>query len=167
MVLSNIDGIPCLQIRVGNADATKNRLTDVEARLTVAYVITYNENGKEHNLAQFRELKLMSSKRNELAEVWTLYHVIDRDSPLFGLAFTVYPGSTIMHFQVRITCVSEITQSAVSDQTTFQTEDILIGHRFVDQIQWDKDTRVLSCDYTKMNETEAHPVWYPTSRKAL
>ena len=55
----------------------------------------------------------------------------------------------------------------VCGDATYMPEDILVGHRFQDQIDYDPEKRTLVIDYSKMNETVPHPVWYPTVKDAV
>lgn len=165
MTLSNVNGLPCLQLRVGNCDGYNNLLTDVHVRFTYSFSITYNdEYGKEHLLGQTSDLKLLNDTRDHLAEVWTLRHVIDETSPLFGINFTEYPGTNILEFRATLTGTQDITKSPITAQAGYQVQDVLIGHCFQDQIDWDNATHQIVVDYAKMNETRPHPVWYPVSK---
>lgn len=60
----------------------KHYLTDVEAKVTLG--IKSIEDGVEKN--EFFSLKLDISKANTLTLNWTLVHVVDEDSPFYGLS---------------------------------------------------------------------------------
>jgi len=60
----------------------KHYLTDVEAKVTVG--IRTTEDGVDKN--QFFSIKLDISKANTLTLNWTLVHVVDEDSPFYGLS---------------------------------------------------------------------------------
>jgi inward rectifier potassium channel len=164
LTLSNVNGLPCLEFRIGNADGSANLLTDISVRFMYSYHIAYtDEMGAKRSFGQTEELQLLSSKRTQLDEVvWTLRHVLDEESPLFGLDLLEYPGSTIYQFEVNLNATQDVMGAAVFEHTIYQVEDIMIGHRFKDQVTWDKETGEIRCDYSKMNETVPHPVWYPT-----
>lgn len=162
-VLSNINGLPCLQIRVANADGLDNPLSGVEARLSFTYMVSYkNEKGKQQNFGQRQELPLMNSKINEFFAVWTLRHVIDESSPLFGLNFQQEPGNSIINFQIRLIAIHDKSKQDIDFQTEYEMQDLMVGHAFVDQMEYNRETRVLTCDYGKLSQTEPWPVWYPT-----
>ena len=162
IVLCNVNGLPCLQIRVGNADGSANVLTDVAVRLTYSYAITYTTpDGKKVNYGTTDELKLMNNRKHALAEVWTLRHVLDETSPLFGLNLQEYPGSAIYEFRVSLSAVQDLTKTPITAQAGYQVLDVLVGHNFADQIHWNLETLVVTCDYSKMSETVPSPVWYP------
>ena len=167
MTLCNVNGVPCLSIRMGNADAKDNRLTDINVRLNYSYQIPYKDhNGKEQMFQQTDELRLLSSRRFGLSEVWTLRHVLDETSPLFGLNFNEHPANKIYVFNLSVDAVQDLTKSSVNIQTEFSIEDIVIGRQFVNLSSFDKENRVVTYDYSKMSETEPYPVWYPAKANA-
>jgi hypothetical protein len=167
MTLCNVNGVPCLSVRLGNADAHSNQLTDINIRLTYSYQIPYKDHiGQEKLFQQTDELKLLSSRRFGICEVWTLRHVLDETSPLFGLNFTEHPANKIYVFNLSVDAVQDLTKSSVNIQTEYEIEDIVIGRQFVHLSSFDKEKRVATFDYSKMSETEPYPVWYPAKANA-
>eukprot|EP00977_Amphora_coffeiformis_P009057 scaffold2050_cov167-Amphora_coffeaeformis.AAC.11 len=162
MTLCNVNGVPCLSFRIGNADRDLNPLTDINVRLTYSYRIPYNDhNGHEKFFQQTEELKLLSNRQHGLSEVWTLRHVLDEASPLFGLHFEEHPANKIYVFTLSIDAVQDLTKSSVNLQTEYGLEDILIGHEFQSLVSFDKEAKVATFDYSKLSDTEPYPVWYP------
>jgi len=162
MTLCNVNGLPCLSFRMGNADGRINPLTDINVRLTYSYQIPYTDHKGEQNFfGQTEDLKLLSNRRHGLSEVWTLRHVVDESSPLFGLNFNEHPGNKIFEFTLSVDAVQNLTKSSVNVQTAYAIEDILIGHTFKNQVSIDLETRVISSDFSQMSDTEPYPVWYP------
>ena len=162
MTLCNVNGVPCLSIRIGNADRDLNPLTNINVRLTYSYRIPYMDHlGQEKFFQQTEELTLLSDRQYDLSEVWTLRHVLDEASPLFSLHFEEHPANKIYVFTLSIDAVQDLTKSSVNLQTEYALEDILIGHSFQPLVSFDKEGRVATSDYSKMSETEPYPVWYP------
>lgn len=170
MTYCNVNGLPCLQIRVANGDGPHNLLTDVTARLTHLYTIQYcngysgRGRGEGEDVQQFgqtQELVLLNSHRDHLSEVWTLKHVIDESSPLFGLNFDEYPGSSIMSFNLSINAIQDATKSPITAHTGYELQDVMIGHGFEDQIAWDNETKIVMIDHSKLSNTKPSPAWYP------
>jgi len=162
---SNIHGLPCLEIRVGNCDGTSNTLIGLEASLDMSTFLSYNdEMGVQRSLGHTEALKLMSDKRHALQGMWTVRHVVDEHSPLFGLRLDEHPGTEIVQLELRITGTQGSTGLPVAAQVAYQTEDVVIGHRFLDQITWDEGSQELCCDFSKTDITEPAPVWYPCPR---
>ena len=167
MTICNVNGIPTLSIRIGNADGAKlNPLTDINVRLTYSYQIPYTDHkGEPKNFRQTEELRLLSNRQHGLKEVWMLRHVIDESSPLFGLNFNEHPGDKIYVFTLSIDAVQDLTKSSVNMQTEYALEDILIGHEFI-SLETPTEDGHFEEDYSKLSDTEPYPVWYPAKAGA-
>lgn len=165
MTLSNVNGLPCLELRVGNADGNNNVLLNADVRMTYSFIMDYvDEKGEKQWIGQTEELKLLYDRRPILhTYVWTLRHIVDEKSPLFGLDLLTPPGSQIFEFRVAIQATQQSTGGMVFHHEGYKCEDVMIGHRFVDQIVVDKESGTGTCDYAKFNETVPQPVWYPVS----
>jgi inward rectifier potassium channel len=166
MTLSNVNGVPCLEFRIGNADGSSNFLEDIYARLTYSFVVEYtDDNGNVQHVAQTQDLGLLHDKRTRLGDlVWTLRHIIDETSPLFGLDFREFPGKSIYHFEACINATQGHTGAPVFCQIAYLLEDVLVGHRFVDQMSSNEDKSLFTVDYGTFNETIPYLVWYPVNR---
>lgn len=166
MTLCNVNGIPCLSFRMGNADGDLNPLTDINVRLTYSYRIPYTDHqGEQKFFQRTEELPLLSSRTHGLLEVWTLRHVVDENSPLFGLHFEEHPANKIYVFTLSIDAVQDLTKSSVNLQSKYALQDIVIGHTFQNLVTFDeKDELVATSDYSKMSDIEPYPVWYPARK---
>jgi len=169
MTLSNVLNEPCLEIRVGNADGYGNPLINAEARLTIRSSQEYLcEDGKsKKNLSQTEELPLAVSSHHRLDGVWVLRHYIDYKSPLYGFRFDEFPASNINLFQLSIKAIQELTKGEVYGFAMYQTQDLLIGHQFEDQVDWNPETRRAVFDYAKLSSTHPALVWYPNPKDHL
>ena len=79
-VISSHDGKPTLMIRLANE--RHNIIGNASARLW----LLKNEMSLEgQSFRRFYELRLVRNEHPALALSWTLYHVIDQESPLYGL----------------------------------------------------------------------------------
>eukprot|EP00550_Attheya_septentrionalis_P000339 CAMPEP_0198291190 /NCGR_PEP_ID=MMETSP1449-20131203/8802_1 /TAXON_ID=420275 /ORGANISM="Attheya septentrionalis, Strain CCMP2084" /LENGTH=392 /DNA_ID=CAMNT_0043989795 /DNA_START=148 /DNA_END=1323 /DNA_ORIENTATION=- len=165
ITMTNVNGIPCLEIRIGNADGSENKLLDASVRFTYEFFTNYvDEKGEQQRFAQRSNLNLLANQRNELDEIiWTLRHVVDEQSPLFGLNFEEYPGSSIIAFRLMFNATQDVTGAQVTAQTKYELDHVMVGHRFKDQVNYDPAKRTLAFDYTNFSETVPHPVWYPAS----
>ena len=166
MTLCNVNGVPCLSIRLGAPDGDHlNPMTDINVRLTYSYQIPYSDyRGEQRFFRQSEDLQLLSNRQSGMKEgIWTLRHVVDEFSPLFGLNFEEHPANKIYVFTLSVDAVQDLTKSSVNLQTEYGLEDILIGHSFVNPMTFDeKDGRVATSDYSQMSDTEPYPVWYPS-----
>ena len=166
MTLSNVMNDPCLEIRVGNADGLGNPLINAEARLTISSTQEYkcDEDGSKKRLSQTEELPLAVSSHHRFDGVWTLRHFIDERSPLYGLRFDEFPATSITHFHLSVKAIQVLTTGEVFGQGMYETKDLMIGHKFQDQAEWDRETGKGSFDFAKLSSTSPSLVWYPNPR---
>ena len=99
-----------------------------------------------------------------MRDVWTLRHVLDESSSLFGLHLNEYPGSAIVEFRVSISAIQYNTRGAVSEQTAYGKEDVMIGHGFDLMATKIPETKTVINDYSIISTTHPQPVWYPASK---
>jgi inward rectifier potassium channel len=164
ITICNVNGVPCLSIRLGAPDGDfLNPLTDINVRLTYSYQIPYSDHkGAKKFFRQTEDLHLLSNRQHGLKEgSWTLRHVLDESSPLFGLHFEEHPGNKIYVFTLSVDAVQELTKSSVNVQTEYALEDILIGHTFKTIHEATDDPQVTVRDFAKLSDIEPYPVWYP------
>jgi len=169
ITMSNVMGTPCLEIRVGNVDGRANKLINAEANLCVESLQKYRcqDENRVQTVTQQEELQLAVSSQHMLYGVWTLRHYINEDSPLYGLRLDEFPGSTIFAFRLNIKAIQALTKGEVYAQTSYEVCDVLVGHRFEDQVDYNENTRKLVFDYAKMNNTYPFFVWYPEEANIL
>src|SRR5437764_55636 len=79
-VISSHDGKPTLMVRLANE--RHNIISNATARLWLFKNIVSMEG---QSLRRFYELPLVRNESPALALSWTLYHVLDEQSPLYGL----------------------------------------------------------------------------------
>lgn len=163
IAVNNVMGNPCLEIRVGNADAYNNSLINAEASLKVLSSHEYicPDNHEKRMMGSTEPLDLAVSTQHVLDGVWTLRHYIDASSPLYGMRFDEFPGNLIHQFHLNVKAIQMLTKGEVFAQTTYEIADMMIGHRFEDQAVWNKETRKGYFDYAKMSSTVPYYVWYP------
>jgi inward rectifier potassium channel len=192
MTLCNVNGVPCLSLRLGSPDGdVLNPMTDINVRLTYSYQIPYTDHrGEQKFFRQTEDLNLLSNRQHGLKEgYWTLRHILDENSPLFGLNFEEHPANKIYVFTLSVDAVQDLTKSSVNVQTEYGLEDILVGHTFqslVDENSPDyrhthnlnqrrrietanivySGDKVYVRNFAKLSETEPYPVWYPAKQGA-
>ena len=99
---------------------------------------------------RFSELKLVRNNIPVLSLSWTLIHVVDEESPLFGLTDTgmADEAPTLM---VSITGFDEAISSTVNDRRTYRREDVRFGHVF-DNILRDLPGGFIELDITRIHD---------------
>ena len=141
------NGKPTLMLRVGNGRA--DVLLDAVAKLNVLQIVTTAE-GKLFRRAQ--ELRLERAHLPVFPLTWTLMHVMDERSPLFGydLAQMVAAGAQVF---VTLEARDPTLATSVHEIRNYAPENIRFAMRYVDVITTDDDGTPVA-DLTKIGEME-------------
>ena len=80
--------------------------------------------------------------------------------------FDEHPANKISVLNLSVDAVQSLSKSSVNVQSDYELQDIMIGHAFCDMQTRNngkdgKGRRLIVSDYSKMSDTEPHPVWYP------
>jgi inward rectifier potassium channel len=146
-VVAMHNGKPTLMLRIGNGRA--DVLLDAATKLNVLHTITTAE-GIRFRRAQ--ELRLERAHLPIFPLTWTLMHVMDERSPLYG-----YDAAQLVaaHAQVFVTLEARDPTLATSVHgiRSYTTEDIRFGMRYVDAITIEEDGTLVA-DLTKIGEME-------------
>ncbi len=145
-VISNHDDQPTLMIRLANE--RHNIIANATARLW----LFKNDLSKEGmSYRRFFELPLVRSESPALALSWTVFHVIDQDSPLHGLdaadleAINAGLGLIVSGYD-------DVAAQTVHARKSYEHSDIRFGHRYAEILRATDDGR-LRIDYSRFHET--------------
>ena len=122
-VIAPYNGIKALMVRM--APYKNNNLTDAEAKMTLAMVVT--ENGKP--VTKFFFLDMEMKKINALNLSWTLVHPITESSPLFGFGaedFNNAEGELI----VSVKAFDDLFSTTVAAGTSYVFSEMVYGAKF-------------------------------------
>ena len=145
-VVSNHDGKPTLMVRFANE--RHNIIGNATAKLW----LLQNAVSKEgQSLRRFCELPLMRNEHPALALSWTLYHVLDEESPLYGLNANDF-GALGVSLVVVVTGYDVIAAQTVHARKSYDHTDIRFGQRYADILDTSEDGR-LRIDYGRFHET--------------
>ena len=86
-----------------------------------------------------------------LALSWTLYHVLDEASPLYGLDANELDAADVS-LVVVVSGYDVVAAQTVHARRMYDHSDILFGHRYADILSTAKDGRI-KIDYGKFHET--------------
>ena len=145
-VISNHEGEPTLMVRFANE--RHNVISNATAKLWMLKNIITAEG---HPTRRFFELPLLRNESPAFALSWTLFHVIDERSPLYGLTaedMATYDAGLI----VVVTGFDVVAAQTVHARKTYEHDDILFGQRYVDVVQPNVDGRV-RIDYGRFHDT--------------
>jgi inward rectifier potassium channel len=106
-------------------------------------------------MRRFEELKLVRARTPLFGLSWTVMHVIDETSPLYGAT-----EDTCFDDDVEIIALlsgtDETFSSVIYARHAYQAEDIQFGRRFVDVLTRG-DAGPLEVDLHRFNDTESFP----------
>ena len=145
-VISNHEGAPTLMIRFANE--RQNIIGNATARLWMFKNITTAEG---QPFRRFYELPLLRNESPALALSWTLHHVVDEASPLFGMSPEELEATDVS-LMVVVSGYDVVAAQTVHARKPYQHSDLRFGHRYVDVLSISDDGRV-RIDYGRFHDT--------------
>ncbi len=151
MALGTFDGQPALMVRAANL--RHHAMVEAEFRM----MLLRNEVTREDpSFRRFYPLKLMVERAITFPAVTTMRHLIDEQSPLYG----VTPESlerTDARLVVSVVAVDSIMQAPLQAQQDYSWREVHFGRQFVEVYQETGDGQ-LTVDYGLLHETEPLPL---------
>ena len=145
-VISHHEGVPTLMVRFANE--RHNIIGNANARLWMFKNVVTAEG---HRIRRFDELPLLRNESPALALSWTLFHVLDEESPLHGLTAEDFEAADIS-LVVVVSGYDVVAAQTVHARKSYQHAEIRFGHRFVDVVSTAQDGRV-RIDYGRFHDT--------------
>jgi len=145
-VVSNHEGKRTLMVRFANE--RHNLISNATAKL---WFLKNTVTAEGHPTRRFDELPLLKNESPVFALSWTLYHVVDEQSPLFGLTAEDLQASDISVVVV-VTGHDVVAAQTVHARKTYDHPDIMFGQRYVDVLEVTDDGRV-RIDYGRFHDT--------------
>jgi inward rectifier potassium channel len=146
-VISNHDGKPTLMVRLANE--RHNIIGNATAKLWLLKNVVTAEGG---SFRRFYELPLLRSEHPALALSWTLYHIIDEDSPLYGQTAGDLDATSVS-LAVVVSGYDVVAAQTVHARRSYNHNAILFGRSYVDILGTQDDGR-LRLDYGRFHDTE-------------
>jgi inward rectifier potassium channel len=145
-VISSHEGKPTLMVRFANE--RHNMITNATARLWLLKKVVSVEG---HSYRRFFELPLVRNEHPAFALSWTLYHILDEDSPLYGLDAEDFDASDVSFFVV-VSGYDVVAAQTVHARKAYDHADIRFGRRYADILDTSEDGRI-RIDYGRFHET--------------
>ena len=145
-VISSHEGEPTLMIRLANE--RHNIISNATARLWLFKSVVSMEG---QSVRRFYELPLARNESPALALSWTLYHILDEQSPLYGLKADDLETSNAS-LVVVVSGYDVVAAQTVHARRSYDHPDIRFGHRYADILGTAEDGR-LRVDYGRFHET--------------
>jgi inward rectifier potassium channel len=150
-VMTRYNGVLTMMVRVANA--RNNFITDASAKL---WVIRGETSTEGRQLTRFLPLRLERNENPVFALTWTLLHLVDEDSPLYGMSAEAIAASD-MNFVVTMSGFDETSAQLVRDRKPYPAQSLRVGHEFVDVVSVDEDG-MRRIDYGKLHDTRPAPL---------
>jgi inward rectifier potassium channel len=145
-VISSHEGAPTLMIRFANERS--NIIGNATARLWMFKNVVTQEG---QSFRRFSELALVRNESPALALSWTLYHVLDETSPLYGMTADDLEASKVSLLVV-VSGYDIVAAQTVHARQTYEHPEIRFGHRYADILDTSDDGR-LRIDYGRFHDT--------------
>jgi inward rectifier potassium channel len=146
-VITTFDGNRTLMIRAGNE--RNNLILEASARIT----LVRKERTKEgETFYRVHDLKLIRDRNSAFAMSWTIMHIIDESSPLFGKnAGDLEIDEAMLH--VAISGQDETLNDTVHARQTYEPENVVYDNHFAD-ILFERESGKWSVDFTKFHDVK-------------
>ena len=145
-VISAHEGSPTLMVRLANE--RQDIIGNATARL---WMFKNTVTAEGHPFRRFYELPLLRNESPALALSWTLHHVIDENSPLYGLHPEDLEAANVS-FVVVVSGYDVVAAQTVHARKLYDHPDLRFGHRYVDVLTVSEDGKV-RIDYGRFHDT--------------
>ena len=145
-VISNNEGKRTLMLRLANE--RHNIIGNATAKL---WLLRNEVSVEGRTFRRFYELPLVKSEHPALALSWTLYHVLDETSLLYGLDADDFDAAEVS-LAVVVTGYDVVAAQTVHARRTYNHADILFGRHYADILGTSEDGRI-KIDYGRFHET--------------
>ena len=142
---------PCLMLRVANARG--NEVVEASIRVAVLLPETTMEG---ETMRRVLDLPLVRNNSPLFSLSWQVMHVIDEDSPLYGLSLD-HLAEYRSIFIVTLTGIDNTFSETVHARRVYDDLDVELGARFVDVLDFQGD--VLRIDLRKFHDTTPDDMW--------
>ena len=145
-VISSHEGKPTLMVRFVNE--RHNIIGNAAAKL---WLIRNEVSVEGTSFRRFYELPLVRSEHPALALSWTLYHVIDEQSPLYGLDADDFAAADVS-LVVVVSGYDVVAAQTIHARKSYDYPAVRFGQRYADILDRTEDGR-LRIDYGRFHET--------------
>ncbi len=145
-VISSHEGKPTLMVRIANE--RHNIIGNATARLWLLKTVVSMEG---ELLRRFYELPLLRNEHPALALTWTLYHVLDEESPLYRLNADDLAALKVA-LVVVVSGYDVVAAQTIHARRSYDHPDIRFGHRYAEILDASEDGRI-RIDYGKFHQT--------------
>jgi inward rectifier potassium channel len=150
VVISPMNGVPTLALRVGNERG--NRIVDANIRVSLFRTEKTSEGEVFYRML---DLKLTRDRSLSLTRSWTVMHTIEGDSPLVGASPRTLLEQDV-ELMVMVIGYDDTTMQAVHATCRYMTVDVVWGARHAD-ILTEHENGDLTLDLRRFHDIESTP----------
>jgi inward rectifier potassium channel len=148
-VITPFEGITALQFRTANKH--KSQLTDAIVQVVYSPLVKTGDSEKR----KFYNLKLEYHKINFFSSAWTVNHLINEESPLYGLTENDFQESEA-ELLILLKAFDETFAQTVNTRYSYRFDEIIWGAKFKNIFLIDEDGKLnilldLISDYENVN----------------
>ena len=143
ILLSNFNGQRCLSIRIANIRG--NNIVEAIVRLSI---LTKETTLEGHSMRRVYDLKLIRNQTPFFKLSWTIFHVVDQNSPLFDLDLD---NSNIITISATIAGHDETYSNTIYSRRDYKVEDVQQNKYFEDIVVED-DEENLILDFSRFHK---------------
>jgi inward rectifier potassium channel len=147
VVIGPLNGKPTLMLRIGNL--RHRQLVEAEFRILFNRDEPLVEGG---DFRYFYNLKLQFDRLPTFPAALTLRHVIDEESPLYGMTRESFEAARVV-LVASVVGIDPVIPASVQTQMDYTWRDIRFDERFV-EIYTDHGDGRLTVDYGRLHDTE-------------
>lgn len=125
-VICRHEGQPTLMFRCGNKRS--NVIVEAHLRVIASFLTTTAEGQTFYRL---RDLALVRDRMAGMRRGWTVMHVIDETSPLYGMDVEAMAKAEL-EMEISLVGLDDVTMQTVHTIHQYSDRDIKLGHKFVD-----------------------------------
>jgi inward rectifier potassium channel len=145
-VISPMDGVPMLMLRVGNERG--NSIVEATLHMTLSRTVRTTEGVTFYKLV---DLKLVRERSPAVSRSWTVLHRIDESSPLFGATPESLAGEEV-ELMATLSGTDDTSYQPVHARHEYEHDEILWGHRHADILS-ETESGDLMLDIRRFHDT--------------
>jgi inward rectifier potassium channel len=146
-VVSRTGNRKAFQFRIINS--RNNQIIDLQCRLLVS---RFEDNSSGVSVRRYYPLRLEREAVVFFPLSWTIVHIIDEDSPLFGVTEDQLCGSGA-EFLILLTGMDETFSQVVNARSSYRASEVIWDAKFTDIFVYDPEGRMAGVDMKRFHET--------------
>jgi len=146
-VMSWIGNLRAFEFRIINS--RNNQIIDLHVRLLVS---RFETNASGAAVRRYYPLNLERESVVFFPLSWTIVHIIDKDSPLYGVTQDELCASGA-EFLILLTGMDETFSQVVNARSSYRAEEIIWDAKFTDIFLYDPEGRMAGIDMKRFHDT--------------